>query len=67
MELKISFLYRQLSFPRKQEGNYQIDISMGMMMKGGCSANLEGSVQAAGRKISVTISIKVKIEGKKLF
>lgn len=49
-----------------QEGDYKIDISSGMMMNGTVSAHLEGSVQTTGKEIPVSISIKVKIEGKKL-
>ena len=50
----------------EQRGEYQMDITTGMIVSSNINAELEGTVQAMGREIPVTMKMKAKMKGKKV-
>jgi hypothetical protein len=50
----------------EQHGEYQMDLTTGMLVSSNINAELEGAVQAMGHDIPVTMKMKAKVNGKKV-
>ena len=50
----------------KQEGEYQLDIKEGMLLKGSITAKVKGTIKMTGKEIPVDIETSVIINGKKV-
>lgn len=54
-----------ISLKGNQEGEYEIEAKTGMLMSCNLTAKVQGTVQAMGQEVPVTIKTSVKISGRK--
>ena len=47
-------------------GEYEMDINSGMLLKARMTMNAKGTIQMMGREIPVTIEVTIKMNGKKV-
>jgi Family of unknown function (DUF6263) len=50
----------------KQQGELEMEVATGMLLSSSSEAQITGTISSMGREIPVTISISMKVEGRKL-